>query len=80
MNNIHKIFDTKIDILKNNFSILLENWNNDINNPIYINKINDIFNALDVYNENINDIKHLKNCDNKDILSIIIPLIYGIKN
>ena len=79
MNQLNKILISKLDKLQENFEQLIISWQTDIENPIYVNKINDLFNALDVYNDNMNNLD-INNYSNKDILDKIVPIIYGIKN
>ena len=79
MNQINNTYSEKIDNLNKNFSKIIYNWSKDIENNMYRDKIINLFNTIDVLNEELVKNQNRENYSDKDILDTLIPIIYGFK-
>ena len=79
MNQINNTYSEKIDNLNKNFSKIIYNWSKDIENNMYRDKIINLFNTIDVLNEELLKNQNRENYSDKDILDTLIPIIYGFK-
>lgn len=80
MNQVSNIYTEKIEKLNKNMENTIYQWSKNIDNNIYRDKIINLFNTIDVLNEELSSNK-IKNNDykDKDILNILIPILYGFK-
>ena len=77
---VKKQFSDKLDKLKDNINTLIDQYENNLESTSLRDKIIDINNAIDIYNDNL--LKTSKNSveyGTAEILEKLIPVLYGLR-
>ena len=73
-------FSDKIDRLKENINTLIDQYEDNLESTCLRDKIIDINNAIDIYNDNLLKIsKNSVEYGTAEILEALIPVLYGLK-
>lgn len=77
---VKKQFSDKLDMLRDNINTLIDQYENNLESTSLRDKIIDINNAIDIYNDNL--LKTSKNSveyGTSEILEALIPVLYGLR-
>ena len=78
---VKDFYKEKLELLDNNINKLIDLYEKDIENNLLRDKLLEISNAIDIYNDTlleINNETYIKNSEQKDLLKILLKKLYFI--
>ena len=78
---VKDFYKEKLELLDNNINKLIDLYEKDIENNLLRDKLLEISNAIDIYNDTlleINNGTYIKNSEQKDLLKILLKKLYFI--